>query len=147
VRRRIDSGYLKPLLLIGGILLSPVAYVMTVDVLPMLVHDPLAKLNTRYGQGLSFEGFGQIRRGDSDSRVIELIGRPLSQEFLAAKPGNEANGASQVAKTREEVRTDLEIRSTWLHYSTSKNGGDFRWIIVFLGEDGSVTGTNDFVTD
>jgi hypothetical protein len=147
VKGQIDSGYLKPLLLIGGILLSPVAYVMIVDVLPMLVHDPLAKLNTRYGPKFSFERFRQIQEGDSESRVIELIGESLSHEYLAFKPGDEGRGAYQTVKTREEVRADLMIRSKWLYYSTSKTGGDFRWIIVYLGKDDHVTGTNDFVTD
>ena len=135
------------MLLIGGIVLSPIAWVMIAYVLPMAVHDPLAKLNTRHGPKFSFERFNQIQKGDSESRVIELIGAPLNHDFMTYKPGDGWGGVHQRARTREEVRTDLKIKFKCLHYSTSKSGGDFRWITVYLGDDGSVTDTNDFVTD
>jgi hypothetical protein len=102
-----------------------VAWSYLILLLVVALHDPFARLNTRYAPGFSSERFAKVQSGDSRQRVIELLGEPLSRSNSNYRPGVEF-------LTHSEPKEDKD---------------DFRSATIELAKDGSVASKHDYVTD
>ena len=134
----------------AGIILRSVATILLALALTYIgIHvfrDPIARRFTHYAPGFSDAGFSSIRAGDSQERVIRVLGQPMARYYLLEWADHSYRTHPVVPP--DQFPTGMSLYRDVLQYSSrAQSHLPFRRVEVMLTSDANVADTTTLISD